>query len=55
MYRGKIVSFTSPYYKVKYDDGDEEEWTIKEVASGIDSVLNTSPEAKKATSNYSND
>mmetsp|Transcript_17839 Transcript_17839/g.36217 ORF Transcript_17839/g.36217 Transcript_17839/m.36217 type:complete len:208 (+) Transcript_17839:593-1216(+) len=54
-YRGKIVSFASPYYKVKYDDRDEEEWTIKEVESGIDSVLNTSPEAKKATSNYSND
>ena len=30
-YIGKIASYRKPYYKVKYDDGDREEYTKEEV------------------------
>jgi len=31
MYEGTIVSYKKPWYKVKYDDGDEEEMNLREV------------------------
>jgi len=31
-----VSSFTTPYYKVTYDDGDVEEVAAKDVEKGVD-------------------
>ena len=30
-FHGRVVSFKDPFYKVQYEDGDEEELTLEEV------------------------
>lgn len=52
LFQGKITKFVSPYWKVKYSDGDREEWEWFELKQGLQifeqqKQLNEQDQAKK--------